>query len=70
MEDDLTENGVVSDNFSKLGEVPWEPLLKAHDEGVDVLVHGLNKSNGLDDGFVLSVNIGGALLSWVLMGKT
>jgi hypothetical protein len=43
--------------------VPREPFLESHHESVDVLVHGLNKSDSLDDGLILSVNVGGTLLT-------
>jgi hypothetical protein len=68
--DDLAENRVVGDDFTELGEMPREPLLQAHDESVNVLIHGFNEGNGLDDGLVLTVHISGALLTGVLMGKT
>ena len=50
-------NSIVIDNFGQLGEVPSEPLLQSHGEGVDVLVHLLNQGNGLRDWLVSSVHI-------------
>ena len=67
---DLGKDVTVSNDLSKLGEMPREPFLESHDEGVDVLVHCLDKSDGLNDGLILSVNVSLALLSGVLMGKT
>jgi hypothetical protein len=66
----LAEDAIIGDDFTELGEVPREPLLQSHHEGVDVLVHRLDQSDGLDDGLVLSVDVGGALFTRVLMGKT
>jgi len=59
----LRENSVVIDDFGQLREVPREPLLQAHAEGVDVLVQLLDQGNGLNNGFVLPVHVGRALLS-------
>mmetsp|Transcript_22030 Transcript_22030/g.27058 ORF Transcript_22030/g.27058 Transcript_22030/m.27058 type:complete len:444 (-) Transcript_22030:276-1607(-) len=53
-------DSVVVDNLGELGEVPGEPLLQAHGEGVDVLVHLLNKGDRLSDRLVLSVHVRGA----------
>lgn len=56
-EDESGVNLVVVDNLGHLWEVPGEPLLQAHAEGVDVLVHLLNEGNGLSNWFVSSVDI-------------
>lgn len=61
---------VISHDSSKFREVPREPLLKSHAEGINVLVHLLNEGNGLHDWLVLPVNISSALLSGVGMSQT
>jgi hypothetical protein len=66
----LAEDPIVGDDLAELGEVPREPLLEAHHERVDVLVHGLDERDRLDDGLVLAVHVGRALLARVLMGQT
>jgi hypothetical protein len=50
--------------------MPGEPLLKSHHESVDVFIQLLNKSNGLDNWFILPVYISGTLHSRVRMTKT
>ena len=40
---------VVSDDLSKLGKVPAEPLLATHDVIVQLLVEIVEKRHGLDD---------------------
>lgn len=37
--------------------MPAKPFLDSHGELVKILVHLLNQSNGLNDGFVLTVDI-------------
>ena len=59
--DNAGVNGVVVDDFGKFGEVPGEPLLQAHGERVNVLVHLLDHGNCLRDGLVLAVHILSAL---------
>jgi hypothetical protein len=68
--DELGEDDVVVDDFSEFREGPREPLLQSHAESVDILVQLLNKSDGLGDRLVLSVNIKGALLTRELMTET
>ena len=60
---ELGEDLVVIDDFGQLGEVPREPFFKPHAEGVNVLVQLLDQSNCLNNGFVLPVYVGGALLA-------
>jgi hypothetical protein len=52
---------VVVNDFGQLREVPCEPLLEAHREGVDVFVHLLNQGDSLGDGLVLTINVLSAL---------
>ena len=68
--DQLGENDVVIDDFSQLWEVPREPLFESHAKSVNVLVQLLNQSNGLNNWFVLPVDVSGALLSGVRVPKT
>ena len=60
---ELGEDLVVIDDFGQLGEVPREPFFEPHAEGVYVLVQLLDQSNCLNNGFVLPVYVGGALLA-------
>ena len=60
---ELGEDLVVIDDFGQLGEVPREPFFEPHAEGVNVLVQLLDQSNCLNNGFVLPVHVGGALLA-------
>jgi hypothetical protein len=69
-EHELGVNGVVVDNFCHFGEVPCEPLLESHAEGVNVFVHLLDEGDGLDDGLVLSVDILGASGAGIAVTKT
>uniref|UniRef100_A0A7S3IMF5 Uncharacterized protein n=1 Tax=Strombidium inclinatum TaxID=197538 RepID=A0A7S3IMF5_9SPIT len=69
-EDELGEDHVIIDDFAQLGEMPREPLLQAHAEGVDVLVELLDQRDGLNNRLVLPVHVGGALLSGVAMTQT
>jgi hypothetical protein len=50
--------------------MPRVPLLQSHTESIDVFVQLLNKSNGLNNWFVLPVDIGGALVSGETVTKT
>lgn len=50
--------------------MPSEPFLDSHREGIQILVHLFNKSNGLNNGFVLSVDVELNVVSWKSMGKT
>jgi len=68
--DELGEDDVIVDDFSEFREGPREPLLQSHAESVDILVQLLNKSDGLGDRLVLSVNVKGALLTRELMTET
>jgi hypothetical protein len=58
----LGENVVIIDDFSKLWEMPREPLLQTHAKSIDVFVQLLNESNGLNNWLVLPVDVGGALV--------
>ena len=63
-------NVIVVDYLHKFGEVPREPLLQSHAEGVYILIHLLNEGDCLNDGLVLSVHISSALLSGEGVSKT
>ena len=67
---DLGVDVVVSDDSGKLREVPGEPFLQPHAESVDVFVELLDEGDGLDDGFVVPVNILGASVSRVGVSET
>ena len=51
------EDEVVWDDGLELGEVPAVPLLDAHGEGVDVLVHLIQQRDRLDDHVVCATRI-------------
>ena len=61
--DEFCEDLVVIDDFGQLGEVPREPFFQPHAEGINILVQLLDKSNRLNNGFVLPVYVCGALLA-------
>ena len=61
---------VVIDDFNKLWEMPSVPFLQSHTKRIDILIQLLNKSNGLNNWFILPVYICGALLSGIAMTKT
>lgn len=50
--------------------MPRIPLLDSHGEGVDVLVKKLEKTDRLNDGLVLPVDVEGNFISGESMGKT
>ena len=50
--------------------MPRVPLLQSHTKSVDIFIQLLNKSNGLNDWFVLPVDVGGALVSGEAVTKT
>lgn len=68
--DQLCENNVVIDDFCKLWEMPWEPFFQTHNKSIDILVHLLNKGNGLNNWFVLPVDVLCTSVSWEAMTKT
>lgn len=55
--DASNEDVVISDDLSEFREMPWEPFLNSHGEKIQVLIHKLEQRDGLNDVFVLSVNI-------------
>jgi len=67
---DFGVNVIVVDNLGHLGEVPSEPLLEPHAEGVDVLIHLLNESDCLRDRLILPVDILSALEAREAMTQT
>jgi hypothetical protein len=67
---ELRENDVIIDDFSKLWEMPRKPFLQSHAKSVNVFVQLLNQGNGLNDWFVLPVYVGSALLAGVGMTQT
>jgi hypothetical protein len=68
--DKLGENVVIIDDSSQLWEMPREPFLESHHKSVNVFIQLLNKSDCLNNWFVLPVDISGALLSGKGMTKT
>jgi hypothetical protein len=50
--------------------MPGEPFLESHAKSVDVFVELLNKGNSLNNGLILPVHVGRALLSGVRVTKT
>ena len=68
--DEFCEDLVVIDDFGQLGEVPREPFFQPHAEGINILVQLLDKSNRLNNGFVLPVYVGGTLLAGEGVAKT
>jgi hypothetical protein len=68
--DQLGEDIVIIDDSSKLWEMPREPLLQTHTKSVDVFIQLLNESDGLNNWFVLPVDIGGALVPGETMTET
>jgi hypothetical protein len=68
--DQLCEYNVVIDDFSKLREMPREPLLQSHNKSIDVFIQLLDKGNGLHNWFILPVHILSASLSGVTVCKT
>ena len=69
-EGQFSENDVIIDDLGQLGEVPGEPLLQSHTEGVDILVKLLNQGNSLDNGLVLPVYVGRTLVAREAVAKT
>lgn len=53
----FSENGIIIDDFAHFRKMPGEPLLQPHTKCVDVFVKLLNKSNSLDDGFILPIYV-------------
>ena len=68
--DNLGVDFVVGDDPGEFREMPGEPLLESHGEGIDVLVKRFDHSDGLDNWLVLSVDIMRNLNSGETMGKS
>jgi len=66
----LGVDGIIIDDLGHFGEVPSEPLLQAHAEGVDVLVHLVDECDSLNNWLVLAVDILSAAVARVGVTKT
>jgi hypothetical protein len=66
----LSEDGVVTDDFSQFREMPRVPLFDSHSECVDIFIQQFKQIYGLDNRFILSVDIQGYFAAGEGVGKT
>jgi hypothetical protein len=68
--DQFGVDGVIIHDLGQFGEVPCEPFLEPHAEGIDVFVHLIDKRDRLNNWLVLAVDILGASVARVRVAKT